>query len=210
MPPRSAPPGRLPWLDRDTIVTEALGLAREEGLAAVSMRRLAEGLGVSPMSLYRHVADREDLLLQMLDVVADAVGTPPVGEPPRATLTAIMHALHRAFRRDPWVVQVLATEGLASPRILPAVDAAFGALLAAGLSTVQTRAAFALLLEFAYGEVLVALHDDGDSYGRRMMRDVDPQRFPHLAAVVADQGFDHRDHFADNLESVLDGLLGRP
>lgn len=112
-------------LSLDAIVATATELARAEGLSKVSMRRVADGLGVSPMALYRHVEDREDLLLRMLDVVADGIGSPPAEGPPRARLAAITVAVHQAFRCDPWVVQVLVAEGLASPGILPVIDAAF-------------------------------------------------------------------------------------
>jgi AcrR family transcriptional regulator len=207
MPPRPAPPRRPLNLDVPSIVGVALRIARAEGIGAVSMRRLAEELDSSPMSLYRHIADREDLLLRMLDAVADTVGAPPASGPPRERIRAIMHALHGAFRRDPWVVQVLATEGLASPRILPAVEAVFAALAEAGLDTEQARAGYALLFQFAYGETLVSHHDRDDSYARRLVRSADPERFPHLAAIATPLPPERRDHFAANLERVLDGLL---
>lgn len=203
--PRPAPPRHRPVLGAATIVAAALRIARAEGIAAVSMRRLADELDTSPMSLYRHVNDREDLLLQMLDVVADNVGSPPRSGSPRARLLSIMNALHGAFRRDPWVVQVLAVDGLASPRILPIVDAMFAALADAGLDTAQARAAYALLLQFAYGEVLMSHHDAEDSYARRLVRAADPERFPHLARIVTPAG--RADYFDDNLERVLNGLL---
>jgi AcrR family transcriptional regulator len=207
MPPRPAPPRRLLALDVPTIVSTALRIARAEGIDAVSMRRLADELDSSPMSLYRHVVDREDLLLRMLDVVADNVGPAAGTGTPRERLRSIMHALHGAFRGDPWVVQVLATEGLASPRILPVVDAMFAALSDAGLTTEEARAAYALLLQFAYGEVLMSHHDADDSYARRLVRTADPQRFPHLARIAESRAGERRDHFADNLERVLNGLL---
>jgi AcrR family transcriptional regulator len=203
MPPRPAPPRRAA-LAAATIVDTALRIARAEGIAAVSMRRLAEELDTSPMSLYRHVDDREDLLLQMLDVVADNVGSPPRSGTPRERLRSIMIALHAAFRRDPWVVQVLAVDGLASPRILPVVDAMFAALADAGLSVAQASSAYALLLQFSFGEVLMSHHDAEDSYARRLVRAADPAQFPHLARIVT---ADRRDYFDDNLDRVLDGLL---
>lgn len=203
-----SPARRLGPLTAETIVRAALRLARSEGLDSVSMRRLADELRVSAMSLYRHVSDREDLLVRMLGEIADRVGPPPVEGSPRDRIVAAMEALHAAFRDDPWVVQVLATEGLASPRILPVIDAVFGALADAGLDAERARAGFALLLQFAYGEALVTHHDRADSFGRRMLRDADPAEFPHVARMVTDTAFEPDDFFAVNLGHVLDGLLG--
>lgn len=193
-------------LRRDVIVTTAITLARAEGLGAVSMRRLAEALGASPMALYRHVTDREDLLLGMLDVVAEAVEPVPAGGAPRTRIAHAVATVHDALRRDPWVVQVLAVDGLASPLILPLADALFGALFDAGLPAARARAAYALLFEYVYGEVLVSQHARADSFGRRMMREADPTRFPHVARAVDDGSFGP-EMFAENLERLLDGIL---
>jgi AcrR family transcriptional regulator len=199
---------RLLTLDPDTIVTTALRVARAEGLASLSMRRLAVELKVSAMAMYRHVADREELLLRMLDVVAGEVDPPAAAGSPRTRITHVLTELHRVFRQDTWVVEVLATEGLASPRILPAMEAMYAALADAGLDLAETRESSALLLEFAYGEALVSHHDKAESFARQMMRQADPERFPHVVAVVAGAGNEPREHFAANLERLLDGILG--
>jgi hypothetical protein len=159
------------------------------------------------MAMYRHVADREELLVHMLDVVADDVRPAPATSSPRERIAAVLTELHRVFRQDPWVVQVLATEGLASPRILPSMETLFAALAEAGLEVAEARAGAALLLQFAYGEVLVSHHDKAGSFARRMMDQADPSRYPHVAAVVQ-AGNEPRDLFAGNLERLLDGILG--
>ncbi|MFF2022033.1 TetR/AcrR family transcriptional regulator [Streptomyces sp. NPDC058171] len=202
---------RTARLSADAVVATALGLARSEGLAAVSMRRLADESGVSPMALYRHVADRADLLLRMLDAVADELAPPPTEGTPRQRLTVVMHDMYDTFRRDPWVVQVLATEGLASTRVLPVLEAVFTAFADAGVEPVRARDAYAMLFSFVFGETLVAHHDHADSQARSMMREIDPARYPHLSAVIASSappGVRDRERFAGNLELLLDGVLG--
>lgn len=196
-------------LSADAIVERALRIARDEGLPAVSMRRLADEFDATAMALYRHVDDREDLLVRMLGVIADRVGLPDPAEAPRDRLRSVMAELHTAFRHDPWVVQALATEGLASPRILPVVDAIFAALTEAELAPVQAREAYGLLFQYTYGEVLVSHHDRVDSVGRQIIRGADVSRFPHLAAVISGTGLEPpADRFEANLERVLDGILG--
>jgi AcrR family transcriptional regulator len=194
-------------LTRGRIVATATALARAEGIAAASMRRIAEELGSSPMALYRHVADREQLLLAMLDDVAAGVVLPEPADDPRVELTAIMTAAHAAFRRDPWVVEVLVVDGLASPLILPVVERLFLALERAGLHGRAAASGYALLWHYLYGESISRRHDRPDSFGRRMVRGIG-DTYPaiaRVAAALADQ--DDRDYFAENLQRLLGGLL---
>ncbi|GAA2251880.1 TetR/AcrR family transcriptional regulator [Streptomyces amakusaensis] len=215
MPTRPARPRRTTPLTSGSMVATALRVARDEGLAAVSMRRLAEESGVSAMALYRHVTDREDLLIRMLDAVAESIPAPPAAGTPRERLTVIMHGMYEAFRRDPWVVQVLVTEGLASTRVLPVLEGVFAAFADAGLEPARGRDAYALLFSFLFGETLVAHHDRADTQARRMMLAVDPERFPRLREAIAAgyrtgdlAGPRDRERFAAHLDRVLDGVLG--
>lgn len=200
-------------LDLPSIVDVALGIARTDGLAALSMRRIADELGRSPMALYRHVAGREALVLAMLDAVAARIVVPPRHEDVRSEITALMHAVHDAARGEPWLVPALVQEGLASPRILPVVDRIFAALARAGRHGTEAMSAHALLWEFAYGELLTSHHDRPDAWNRRMVRDSDPAEFPALHAVVVEVAETERaggppDRFGPHLQTVLDGLLG--
>lgn len=174
------------------------------------MRRIAEELGNSPMALYRHVADREQLLLAMLDDVAAGIVLPDPVDDPRTELSAIMTAAHAAFRRDPWVVQVLLVDGLASPLILPVMERLFRALERGGLTGRDAAAGYALLWHYLYGESISTQHDRPDTFGRQMVRGA-VGGFPALARVVAALPPDaDRDFFAENLQRLLRGLLGPP
>jgi AcrR family transcriptional regulator len=199
-------------LDLPTIVDVALGIARTEGMAALSMRRIADELGRSPMALYRHVADRQALVLAMLDAVAARIEVPPRREEPRAEITALLHAVHAAVQGEPWVVAALVQEGLASPRILPVIDRVFGALARAGFHGRAAMSAHMLLWEFAYGELLTSHHDRPDAWNRVMVRESDPELFPDLHAAVREAarapGERPPELFGVHLQVVLDGLLG--
>lgn len=201
-------PGRAGSLSTETIVAVALRLARAEGLAAVTMRRIADELDTGPMSLYRYVADRQALLLRMLDEVAAAVVAVPVPDgTPRERITAIMAAMHDGFRNETWLVPVIAVEGLASPRILPLVDGLFGALLDAGLTEPQAVEGYALLFHFTYGEA-IDRHREQQTFGRQMVRAADPVEFPHIGRILASMpAASGRDFYAANLDRLLDGLL---
>ncbi len=195
-------------LTRSRIVATAIGVARAEGIAAASMRRIADELGSAPMALYRHVADREALLLAMLDDVAATIEVPEPVEDPVAELTAILLNVHTRFRRDPWIVTVLVVDGLASPLILPVIERCFAALERAGLRGRDIAAAHALIWQYIYGESISMMHDRPDSFARQMSCGTD-EAYPVLGAVRAELGpTDPRDFFAENLPRLLRGIVG--
>ncbi|GEL23095.1 hypothetical protein PSU4_20490 [Pseudonocardia sulfidoxydans NBRC 16205] len=196
-------------LDRADIVTVALGLTHEHGIAAVTMRRIAQELGCSPMALYRHVADREELLLEMLDDVAARIVLPDPVDDPRAEVVGLMSAAHRTMSQEAWVVTVLVVDGLASPRILPLVERLMAALLRAGLDGVAALSAHQTLWQFTYGELFTRHHDRDDAWSKRMMRESDPASFPHLHRAIAAMppGTPLPERYTEDLTTLVDALL---
>jgi AcrR family transcriptional regulator len=207
---RTAPGRPAVRLDRAAIVATALRLVRAEGLAAVSMRRVADELGTAPMSLYRHLGDRRELLIAMLDEVARGIELPPSVGDPRAELTAVLTGIHDALRRDPWAVQLLVGDKLAGPSILPAIERIYAALAGTGLTPRDTSVTYALLWHYAVGELLDSHHTVAEPYAEQMVRGCDPQRFPalHRSVAAAPPGTPG-DWFAENLQRILDGVLPR-
>src|SRR6266849_10257810 len=99
--------GPKPALSLARIVDAAVRVADAEGLGAVSMGRVAAELGAAPMSLYRHVSAKEELLRLMVDAAwGDSPGQPAPGEGWRAGLARWAWAMHAAARRHPWVVRI--------------------------------------------------------------------------------------------------------
>jgi AcrR family transcriptional regulator len=114
VPRRPAAPGAL---SVGRIVAAAVVIADAEGLDGLSMRRVANALGAAPMSLYRHVADKDDLVLRMLDATLHAArlpADPPPGWRPRLEIAT--RSLWAAFRRHPWLAGALS---LTRPQVLP-------------------------------------------------------------------------------------------
>ncbi len=173
------------------------------------MRRIGEELGASPMAVYRHVEDREDLLIRMLDTLADRVDKPVTEGAPRERIARMMWTMHDGFRGDPWIVRVLAHEGLASPRILPMVEAIFRALSDAGFDPATSRGLYNLLFQFLYGETLMSHFDRLSTYSRRMVEEADASKYPTLIAAIGTERHDAPEYFEANLGRVLDGIFGR-
>jgi AcrR family transcriptional regulator len=194
-------------LDRQAIVAAALAVARTEGLPAVTMRRIADELGCGPMSLYRHVADRDALVLEMLDVVAAGVDVPPPSPDPREELTALLTAVHAALAVDHWAVLPLVAEGMSSPRILPVLDRALAALTRSGLTGRARLAVHQMLWQYVFGELLWTHHEQPDSYARRMVRGAPADAFPALADAMHSTSAHSAENFAENLQRLLDGVL---
>jgi AcrR family transcriptional regulator len=195
-------------LDRQAIVGAALAVARTEGLPAVTMRRIADELGCGPMSLYRHVADRDALVLEMLDVVASGVDVPPPSPDPREELTGLLTAVHAALAVDHWAVLPLVAEGKSSPLILPVLDRTLAALTRSGLTGRSRLAVHQMLWQYVFGELLWTHHDKPDSQGKRMVRAAPPDAFPAIADAVRSVTGHPAENFPDNLQRLLDGVLG--
>ncbi|MEM7188872.1 MAG: hypothetical protein AAF439_04605 [Pseudomonadota bacterium] len=154
MPKDDMPAEIRPKLSRTRIVEAAIGIVRTEGLDTLSMRRVAATLDAGVMSLYRHVTDRDDLLVGMLDLVAQRIDVPPTEADDRAEIVAIVMTFHRAFREDPWLVQVLLLEGRGSLLVLPLLERMFAALGRLGCDAKSSIDHYSLLLHYAYGESL--------------------------------------------------------
>ncbi|MER6663724.1 TetR/AcrR family transcriptional regulator C-terminal domain-containing protein [Amycolatopsis japonica] len=142
-------------LSREKVLDAALRLAGEQGLAGLSMRKLAADVGVEAMSLYNHVANKGDLLDGLTARVFESVPLPEPG-PWDERLRALTHGLYTAFSRYPVVVRALATDA-ANPRsagALKFIDAMFSALLDAGLDERGAARGYRSLIGLVFGAVL--------------------------------------------------------
>ncbi|HRF46519.1 MAG TPA: TetR/AcrR family transcriptional regulator C-terminal domain-containing protein [Anaerolineales bacterium] len=143
-------------LTRDVILTAALRIVDEEGLEALSMRRVATAVGVEAMSLYNHVNDKQDLLNGLADLVLAGI-TPP--DPSRRwdrRLEAIAIGLYEALITHPALVVVLASEqGRPTDlKVLQGMDGILAALAESGLSPRRQVSAYRGLLALCLGFVL--------------------------------------------------------
>ena len=127
-------------LSRERVLAAALRLADEEGIDAVSMRRLGQALGVEAMSLYKHVAGKEDILDGISDLVMEEVEVPSRDLPWRAAVRQSAISTHRALLRHPWASAVLESRRNPGPTRLRYLDAVVSILLDAGFTLRNTTA----------------------------------------------------------------------
>jgi AcrR family transcriptional regulator len=213
----TASPRRSRGLTRARIVAAAVDLADSEGLAALSMARLAERLNCGTMSLYRHVANKDELVTFMLST---APGPPPGRDDDadwRGALGDWAAGLWDVYHRHPWVLQTAGAGPPADPGQLAWLEAGLAALAATGLAERDKLAAVMAVLHFVRGAAALAIeagHVDGPDYPRLLRRLLDAERFPALAAAVDAGAFDDadNDHLAEfraGLNQLLDGIAAK-
>ena len=215
---RNAPPSRRSrGLSRERIVATAVELADSDGLAALSMARLAERLGCGTMSLYRHVANKDELVTFMLST---APGPPPTaGEMAdwSVALSGWAEGLWDVYHRHPWVLQAASAGPPADPGQLAWLDAGLAALAATGLGERDKLAAVMAVLHFVRGAAALEIEAgpvDGPDYPGLLRRVLDADRFPALAAAVEagvfdDADNDHLGEFRSGLAQLVDGIAAR-
>lgn len=144
-------------LSRDLILRAALRLADDEGIEAVSMRRLGQALSVEAMSLYKHVSGKEDILDGIADLVMQEVPVPTRDLPWRSALTQSAVATHEALLRHPWAGPVLESRRNPGPARLTYLDTIVTILRDAGFPLPDVARAFLALDSHIYGYTLQVL-----------------------------------------------------
>jgi AcrR family transcriptional regulator len=222
----AAPPGTRAGLSVDRIVAAAIELADTEGLGALSMRRVAERLGVGTMSLYTYVPAKAELIDCMLDTVYGEVAE-PAGEHDgwRAALEAVARANHALYLRHPWMLQVATGRPGLGPNAVARYDAELRAVDGLGLDDVEMDSVVAMVSSFVHGAAREAVEAartaqrsglTDEEWWRAnepfLARVFDPARYPLAARVGAAAGAAHNaasdpaHAFEFGLQRLLDGI----
>ncbi|MFD6161089.1 TetR/AcrR family transcriptional regulator [Nocardia sp. NPDC060256] len=222
--------GRPAGLDVELVVRTAVELADRDGLPGATLPKIAETLGVTPMSLYRHIGSKEELLVLMGDA---GTGPPPTFPAPeddwRPALREWAVTLWRVHRQRPWLTQLPIAGPPSGPRAIGWMDAGLRALRGTGLDagakvgvvTVVSgyvRQADLLAQQLEQGRRTTGLDESETNrdYGRHMARLIDPERFPDAAELFHSDLFESapppptpdpaQDDFEFGLTLVLDGV----
>jgi AcrR family transcriptional regulator len=201
-------------LSRQRIVAAAIELADADGLGALSMARLAERLGCGTMSLYRHVANKDELVTFMLSA---APGPPPSSQDQadwRVALADWAAGLWEVYHKHPWILQTASAGPPADPGQLAWLDAGLAALGSTALSEHDKLAAVMAVLHLVRGAAALAIEAGGFDEGRYtglLRRLLDRERFPALAAALDAGVFEGADDdplgaFRSGLRQLLDGI----
>ncbi|MEU7833980.1 MULTISPECIES: TetR/AcrR family transcriptional regulator C-terminal domain-containing protein [unclassified Nonomuraea] len=219
--PRTEP--RTP-LSRDRVLRAAIKVADESGIESLTMRRLAEELGAEAMSLYYHVAKKEDVLDGIVGVIAgeinEAVGRIDVPSKGAAWKTAVRQRIltaRQVFLRHPWAPRVFETRTDVSPAVVQYFDALIGLMRDGGFSNDLAHHALHALGSRALG-FTQEMFDPGDGTGDESaaMLDAMAEQLPHLVGMLREIAHDDPDstlgwcddqtEFEFGLDLILDGL----
>ncbi|WP_244207214.1 TetR/AcrR family transcriptional regulator [Streptomyces swartbergensis] len=203
-------------LSRERVIRTAMAVADEKGAAALTMRAIAEPLGVEAMSLYHHVAGREDILDGMVDAVFGEIDLPPRDRDWKSALRHRADSARAVLRRHPWAVGLMDSRSQPGPATLRHHDAVIGTLRAGGFSVPMAAHAVSLIDSYLYGFVLqeVSLPFRGaaelDEVAGAILRDMPADTYPHLTELATEHvlkpGYDYADEFAFGLTLILDAL----
>jgi AcrR family transcriptional regulator len=199
---------------REAIARAALELVDREGLAALSMRRLAAELDMGTMTLYGYFRTKEDLL----DAVVDAAGG--VRQPPRHdgpwedTLRAVARGMRAGLARHPSLIELRLRRPIGGPRAFRFTEAAMAALLDAGFDRAEAARAFRAIFLYVFGTVAFnegELSDESRRRANALAGALPPDEFPLVSGMGAEvaETLGGDDQFEYGLDVVLAGIASR-
>lgn len=215
MPPRHKVDVR-PRLNRERVLQAGIALADEAGIEALSMRKLGEQLAVEAMSLYKHVANKDDLLDGMVDDVFAEIDKAADDRNWRATMRRRAVSVRQVLKRHPWALPLMQSRTNPGPSTLSNLDSLIGVLRGAGFSIVLTAHALSVIDAYIYGFAIQekALPFDTEERSTEVVQQIlvamPVGEWPHLVEFsrehVLKPGYDYGQEFEWGLDLVLDGL----
>ncbi|HEY9410847.1 MAG TPA: TetR/AcrR family transcriptional regulator [Jiangellaceae bacterium] len=212
---RAAASSRPP-LSRKRALATAVALADAEGIGSLSMRKLAQELGVEAMSLYHHVTNKEDILDGMVDMVFGEIELPSEGTDWKTAMRQRAESARAALTRHPWAISIMDSRTSPGPATLRHHDAVLGSCRGAGFSVQMAAHAFSLIDSYIYGFVLQEVNlpfDESSDLGEvveSMMLPFSADDYPHLVELttqyILQPGYSYGNEFAYGLSLLLDSL----
>jgi AcrR family transcriptional regulator len=203
-------------LSKERVLRAAINLADKGGIGSLSMRRLAQELGVEAMSLYNHVANKDDILDGIVDVVFGEVGLPPRGADWKTAMSQRAISAREVLSRHPWAIGLMESRSRPGPATLRHHDAVIGSLREGGFSIAMAAHAFSVLDSYIYGFALQQINlpfdtsEEAAKLAENIFGRLPVNEYPHLTELttrhVLQPGYNYGDEFEFGLALILDGL----
>ena len=199
-------------LSRDRILRAAVALADREGIDALTMRKLGEELGVEAMSLYNHVANKDDILDGIVDLVVTEVDVPGEGTDWKTAMRTRAISAHEVLLTHPWAATLITSRFNIGPGMTRYIDSTLGRLREGGFSIEGALDAWNAIDSHVYGFTLQELGlpfevDDASQVSADVLAQLPADEFPHLAEVITEIMTSGREEdFEFGLGLILDGL----
>lgn len=211
--PTTAP--RTP-LSRDRVLRAAVAFADENGIGSLSMRKLGEALGVEAMSLYNHVANKDELLDGMVDLVFSEIDLPSGSARWKTAMRERALSARQALSRHPWAIALMQSRTSPGPATLRHHDTVIGSLRDAGFSIEMAAHAFSALDSYIYGFALQEASlpfdtaEETAEVAETILSQLPTDEYPHLTELTLEHvlrpGYDYGNEFDFGLDLILDGL----
>jgi AcrR family transcriptional regulator len=205
-------------LSRERVLETAVELADQHGLEWLSMRKLADELGVAAMTLYYYVPNKTELIDGMIDIVFSEIEPPSLELDWKTAMRRRAVSTRAALNRHRWAVGQMEGRTTHGPSNLRLHDAVLGCLRAAGFSLEMTVHAYSVQDAYIYGFALQETDmasETADDFAAKAQRQMDAYQdlladYPNLVEVVggyvAQAGYDYETEFLFGLDLILDGL----
>ena len=210
----STPPEPQLPLSRDRVLQAALQLADEGGIESLSMRKLAQVLGVKAMSLYNHVANKNDIIEGIVDRVMGEIELPDFDADWKSAMRRRAISAHQVLLRHPWAAIAIMSGVNVGPAALRYVDATLGCLREAGFSWEMADHAWNVMDSHIYGFTLQALNfpfeeDEYAVVATEFVAMIPPEDYPHLNGLTQEviaKRYNGIHNFEFGLDLLLNGL----
>jgi AcrR family transcriptional regulator len=202
-------------LSRERVLRAGLDLADAVGIESMSMRKLGEELGVEAMSLYNHVANKDDILDGIVDLVFSEIALPSGRGDWKPSMRKRAISAHEALLRHPWAPSLMQSRTKPGPATLRHHDSVLGRLRTAGFTLVMAAHAVSVIDGYVYGFALQQINiplqsrEQVAEVGQDILRQMAGE-YPHLAEMITKHamkpGYDYAKEFEFGLDLILDGL----
>jgi AcrR family transcriptional regulator len=202
-------------LSRDRVLHAAIGLADAGGIDSLTMRKLGQALGVEAMSLYNHVARKDDILAGIFELVVEEIDIPARGADWKTEIRRTAVSAHDALVRHPWACNLMFSPSIVSPARLRCMEAVLATLREAGFSADLTHHAYHALDSHITGFTLwqVSFPFSADelpeivaTFRQALPVDDYPYLAEHIEQHLIPAGDDDQSEFEFGLGLILDGL----
>ena len=204
-------------LSRERVLRAALDLADKSGIESLTMRRLGQDLQVEAMSLYNHVANKEDILDGIVDLVFAEIALPSDGAGWKPAMRRRAISAREALLRHPWATSLMHSRTNPGPAQLRHHDSVLGALRK-GFTLVMAAHAVSVIDGYVYGFALQQINlplrspEQVAEVGENILRQLAGE-YPHLAEMITEHamkpGYQYSEEFEFGLDLVLEGLERR-
>ena len=205
---------KAPRLTRKRVLRAAIRIADKDGIESLSMRKLAEKLGVEAMSLYNHVQNKDDVLDGIVEIVATEIDVPTINGDWKGAMRRRAISAHETLLNHPWAAKLMVSRANVGPAMLRYVDATIGCLYSAGFSYDLADRAWNAIDNHVYGFTLQELNfpfkpSEYGEIAEQFLPMIPQDEYPYLHGLsrqIIDGAHDGVHDFCFGLDLILDGL----